>query len=98
MVGSAFSNIFDIQICQDKINLVANYPKNAGLILNLYKNLARLIEVSVTQRSGCWRFDCIHIYRERQNINSRISLVRIPGDRQNVYSLSGIRINRCYMY
>ena len=31
-------------------------------------------------------------------IYSRTSLVRTPGDRQNVYSLSGIRINRCYMY
>ena len=28
----------------------------------------------------------------------RTSLVRTPGDRQNVFALSGIRINRCHLY
>ena len=60
--GFTFSNMFDIQICKDKLNFRANYQRNGDLILNLYKNVARLREVSGTWRSGCWRFDCICIY------------------------------------
>ena len=57
--GFTFSNLFDTQICKDKLNFGANYHRNGDLILNLYKNVARLREVSGTWRSGCWRFDCI---------------------------------------
>ena len=59
--GFTFSNMFDIQICKYKINFGANYQSNGDLILNLYKNVARSMEVSGTWRSGCWRFDCIII-------------------------------------
>ena len=31
-------------------------------------------------------------------IYSILSLVRIPGDRRNLFALSGIRINRCLKY
>ena len=32
------------------------------------------------------------------SIYSILSLVRIPGDRRNLFALSGIRINRCLKY
>ena len=57
--GFTVSNMFDIQICNDKLNFGAYYQRNGDLISNLYKNVARLMEVSGTWRSGCWRFDCI---------------------------------------
>ena len=44
--GFTFSNMFDIQICKDKLNFEANYQRNGDLILNLFKNIARLMEVS----------------------------------------------------
>ena len=56
--GFTVSNMFDIQICNDKLNFGAYYQRNGYLISNLYKNVARLMEVSGTWRSGCWRFDC----------------------------------------
>ena len=57
--GFTFSNMFDIQISKDKLNFGANYQRNGNLILNFYKNVARLRDVSGTWRSGCWRFDCM---------------------------------------
>ena len=43
--GFTFSNLFDIQICKDKLNFGANYQRNGDFILNLYKNVARLMGV-----------------------------------------------------